>query len=350
MARRRGNSTHEMAKRRGRGIASTAAAGGVALLVAGCGSNGQSTLNPHSKPADQITTLWWAMMVAAWIVLGGTVVLLVISWIRRRREGLPILGQSERGSTGMVIGFGVVVPVACLMVLFGFANFEVGKITGAPARGSTTMRLQVVGHQWFWQFRYGGSHAVIANEVHIPVNTRIDAAVTTDDVIHSFWVPELNRKIDAVPGRVNRILLYADKPGVYRGQCAEFCGLQHANMSLRVYAEPLDRFRSWLAAQEKPAAPPTDPAAVAGERTFLANACASCHTIRGTSAQGRIGPDLTHLASRQTLAGLTIPNDPAHLLAWISDPQHIKPGVKMPGLGLSAKDFRDIAKYLEGLR
>jgi cytochrome c oxidase subunit 2 len=172
----------------------------------------------------------------------------------------------------------------------------------------------------------------------------------TADVIHSFWVPELNRKIDMIPGHPNRILLYADQAGTYRGQCAEFCGLQHAHMALEVVAEPAARFRAWLRAQSAPAATPRSPAQRAGERVFLTNQCASCHTIRGTPARGQVGPDLTHLASRTTLAALTIPNRPGYLAGWVLDPQHVKPGAEMPGLNLSGPDFQALLAYLESLR
>jgi cytochrome c oxidase subunit 2 len=191
---------------------------------------------------------------------------------------------------------------------------------------------------------------VTANEIHIPARTRVQVVATTDDVIHSFWVPQLNRKIDMIPGQANRVLLYANQPGVYRGQCAEFCGLQHAHMAMRVFAQPPKAYHAWLAGQEEPAARPATAEQRRGERVFLGNACASCHTIRGTTARGTIGPDLTHVASRDTLAAVTIPNTPRQLQRWIENPQHIKPGNKMPALDLSEADFRAIRAYLDHLR
>ena len=329
---------------------SSALAAILVLTLTGCGSNGQSTLDPHSKQAGQITNLWWGMAAAAAVVMLGACLMLGVAWRRRRRTGLPIIGENESANTRLVVVFGIVIPIVSVVVLFGVANFGVAQVTDAPAKGTTKLTLDVVGHQWFWQFRYHGSKAVIANELHIPVGVAIDARVRTADVIHSFWVPELNRKVDAIPGRTNQVEIYADRPGVYRGQCAEFCGLQHAHMSFAVYAQPPDQFRAWLAAQEADAQRPASGEAITGARTFAANACASCHTIRGTSARGRLGPDLTHLASRQTIGALAVPNDPAHLLEWISDPQHLKPGVKMPGLDLTNAQFRAIAAYLETLK
>jgi cytochrome c oxidase subunit 2 len=208
----------------------------------------------------------------------------------------------------------------------------------------------VIGHQWFWEVRYPGTTAVTANEIHIPVKTVVNVAVRSADVIHSFWVPELNKKVDVLPGRDNHLELYADEPGVYRGQCAEFCGAQHAHMAMAVYADPPDKFKAWLANMEKPLAQPASQDARAGQQVFLSHQCASCHTIRGTSAKGRIGPDLTHLQTRNTLAALTIPNRKGYLGGWVLDPQHIKPGNKMPGLNLSGPDFQRLLTFLEGLK
>ena len=320
-----------------------------ALLLAGCGGR-QSTLRPESDQTRKIAHLWWGMLAASGVVFAGALVMLAIAYRRRKREGLPVIGRNEAASSGLVIAFGIVVPAVALIVLFWIANVGVLKATSAPKLGSTSMTIEVVGRQWFWDVRYPGTSAVTANEIHIPVRTRVNVVATTDDVIHSFWVPELNRKIDTVPGHVNRVLLWADKPGVYRGQCAEFCGLQHTNMGLAVYADPPARFRAWLANMSRPAAVPATAAERAGRAYFLSEQCASCHTIAGTQAQGRIGPNLTHLASRSTLAALTIPNDPSHLSAWVHDPQQVKPGNKMPGLQLGAPRLQAIVAYLESLR
>lgn len=246
--------------------------------------------------------------------------------------------------------FGMFLPLVALVVVFIVANFSVASVTGAPDPGSTAMTIVVTGNQWFWDVRYPGtSGAVTANEIHIPVRTRVNTVLRTDDVIHSFWMPQLNRKADMIPGHPNRILLYADRPGVYRGQCAEFCGLQHANMAMTVVAEPRARFRAWLANMARPRPAPAGPKQRRGEQVFLAQRCSSCHTIRGTRARGTIGPDLTHLATRSTLAAQTVPNTAPWLARWISDPQRIKPGTKMPALDLSAAEVRSLVAYLRGL-
>jgi cytochrome c oxidase subunit 2 len=249
-----------------------------------------------------------------------------------------------------VVVFGIAIPVVILVALFGVSDVYLVKQTAPPNPKSTAMTIDVIGHQWWWQVRYSGTDAVTANEIHIPLRTRVNVVATTADVIHSFWVPQLARKIDEVPGRQNRILLYADRPGSYRGQCAEFCGLQHANMALYVVAQPMPAFKAWLANMSRPAPKPSG-AASAGERLFMADQCASCHTIRGTAASyGTVGPDLTHLATRSTLAAATIPNTPAELERWILNPQSIKPGDRMPDLGLSHRDASAIVAYLDSLR
>ena len=338
-----------MRSRACRTVAFAAAPAALALLAAGCGED-QSTLDPKSSQAHDIATLWWWMLGAAGVVFLGTVVMLGYGWVRRRKEGLPIFGEDEGLNRGLVVAFGIVIPIGVLVPLFIVANLVVLPDTAAPDPRSTRMTIEVIGHQWFWEVRYPGTKAITANEIHIPAGERVNVIATTADVIHSLWVPQLNRKIDMIPGRRNRIVFDASKPGVYRGQCAEFCGLQHAHMSMKVFADPPDEFRRWLAnmAADRPA--PQSESERRGEQVFLANACASCHTIRGTSAKGTVGPDLTHLASRTTLAALTIPNTTGNLAGWILDPQHVKPGNKMPAIALKDRDVRDLLAYLESLR
>ena len=328
----------------------TTALAALALILAGCSDNGQSSLDPRSRPARDISTLWWGMLVAGAVVFLGAVGLILFAWLRRSRAGVPLIGQREGFNLGMVVLFGIGIPIVTLVALFVIANFVVMPHTDAPRAATTRMTVRVTGRQWFWSVSYPGTGAVTANEIHIPARTRVDLIAQTADVIHSFWVPELNRKIDMIPGRRNRILLYADRPGRYRGQCAEYCGLQHTHMGLYVYADSPARFRAWLAGQARPRRAPATPAQRRGERVFETSQCASCHTIRGTPAQGDIGPDLTHVASRTTLAAVTIPNNPRELESWITDPQHAKPGNRMPGLDLSRPAVGALVSYLESLR
>jgi cytochrome c oxidase subunit 2 len=276
--------------------------------------------------------------------------MLALGWHRRRTAGLPVVGENEGVNQRLVVTFGIAIPIVILVTLFLVANVAVIGATAAPKPGSTKLTVSVIAHDWWWEIRYPGHAAVTANEIHIPARTRVDVIGTTADVIHSLWVPELNRKIDLIPGRANRELMYADHPGVYRGQCAEFCSLQHAHMSLYVVADDPARFASWLRAQSAPATAAVSGDAARGRSLFMSTTCASCHAIRGTSARGGIGPDLTHVAGRTSLAALAIDNSAAGLLEWISDPQHVKPGAKMPALDLPPADFRAIAAYLRSLR
>jgi cytochrome c oxidase subunit 2 len=290
------------------------------------------------------------MLAAAAVVFLGAVIMLSIAVVRRKGEGLPIVGDRPDVSMKLVVTFGIVIPVVSLIALFLIADIGVMNVTSAPSAGSTTMTVDVTGHQWYWEIRYPGTTAVTANEIHIPVHTRVNLVGRSADVIHSFWVPELNRKIDLVPGQTNRVLLSADKTGVYRGQCAEFCGLQHAHMAFSVFVDTPQRFRAWLANEAQNARRPTGPDAIAGSHLFQTSQCSSCHQIRGTAANGQIGPDLTHGGSRTTLAGYVLDNTPPEMRKWIENPQHFKPGAKMPDLGLSAQEVRQLTAYLESLR
>jgi cytochrome c oxidase subunit 2 len=321
-----------------------------ALVLTGCGGE-QSPLAPRSGPSHKIADLWWGMLAASGVVFFGAVLLLTIAWLRRR-PGLPLLGEREPLNNGLVIGFGIVIPVAALVTLFAVSDVWITRDPDveAPKASTTRLTVDVIGHQWFWEVRYPGTAAITANEIHIPARTRVQVVGTTADVIHSFWVPQLNRKIDLIPGERHRVLLYADRPGRYRGQCAEFCGLQHANMALYVFADPPARFQAWLAGLQRRAAPPAAAIPRRGQQVFMASGCGSCHAIAGTQAQGRVGPDLSHVASRTTLAALTIPNRPGQLARWIHDPQGVKPGNRMPGFDLPAPDLRALVAYLETLR
>jgi cytochrome c oxidase subunit 2 len=322
-------------------------------VLAGCGGS-QSTLNPHSHPATDIANLFWVMMAVAFGGLALITGLLVFAWARRGRRGVggdaddPHPG--EKPSWFVVIGMGVVFPLMVIVALFIVGNGVIISVTEAPSVSSTAMTVDAIGHQWWWEFRYPGTRAVTADEMHIPVGTRVNLVATTDDVIHSFWVPSLNRKIDTIPGQQNRILLYSNKVGVFRGDCAEFCGLQHAHMGMLVFVQPKARFQAWLRKQSAPAAAPTTAAARRGQQVFLSAGCASCHAIRGTPARGFVGPDLTHLASRTTLAGLTIPDTRSYLARWIADSQHFKPGNEMPDFELRGSRLQSLVAYLEGLK
>jgi cytochrome c oxidase subunit 2 len=325
----------------------------VVLPLSGCGEK-QNSLAPKSHQARDIASLFWWMMGGAWLGLALVVALLLWSWKRRNRRGL---GNDTEGSKPgeqqgwyVVLGLGIAMPVIVIAALFVVSDLFVIKTTQAPAATATRLTVEVIGHQWWWEIRYPGTKAVTANELHIPARTPVRVQVRTADVIHSFWVPQLNRKVDAIPGRTNVIELDADTPGVYRGACAEFCGLQHAHMALYVFAQPAPAFRQWLARESRPRAKPAGGLAAQGEQVFLNGACSSCHAIRGTDASGETGPDLTHVASRTTLAAVTIPNGDADLRDWITDSQHVKPGNQMPDIRLPGSQLDAVVAYLEGLK
>jgi cytochrome c oxidase subunit 2 len=315
------------------------------LVTAGCGSP-QNTLSPHSKAARSIASLWWNMLIGSALAFGIVVLILAGAWVRRNRPGFPGVRDGDRAALGVVLTFGLAIPIVVLSTLFLVSNIFLIRDTSVPTASAAPadrpkLTIRVIGHQFWWEVRYPGTPAVTANEIHIPARTPVQVLVYTDDVIHSFWVPELNRKIDMIPDQTNSVLLYADKVGRYRGQCAEFCGLQHAHMGFYVFADPPAQFRAWLARESQPATQAT--------QVFQVR-CSSCHAIRGTPATSNVGPDLTHLASRTSLAGLTIPNTPERLREWIRDPQQFKPGNQMPALGLTSAEIAQLVAYLEKLR
>ena len=316
------------------------------LVASGCNSN-QSVTNPATTPASDIATLWWAMFAGAMVIFAVVLGLLVLAFVRRGRPGSD---GDDRTPYKVILGGGLAAPIVVLSILFVFV-IRVMPAVSAPPPGSTRLTVEVIGHQWFWEARYPGTAAVTANEIHIPANTPVNMVARTADVIHSFWVPRLNRKIDMIPGRTNRIEFDAPQTGVYPGQCSEFCGLEHADMGLEVIVQKPAVFHRWLANEARPARTPTSPQQLEGRQLFLTASCADCHTIRGTPAGGRAGPDLTHVGSRQTLAALTLPNTPSSLYNWISNPQLYKPGARMPGFaGLPAPERRALVAYLESLR
>ncbi|HEY6961068.1 MAG TPA: cytochrome c oxidase subunit II [Gaiellaceae bacterium] len=314
---------------------------GLVVLLAGCGGN-ENTLDPHSRAEGKITQIFWVVFGFSAFGFGVVVFLLFLGWWRRSKETLPF-GGGEKAATGLVVGAGVALPIVLLVALFVYADLFAMKATGAPPRGSAQLTIDVTGHQFWWEVRYEGTSAVTANEIHVPTNTRVAIVTHTADVIHSFWIPELNRKMDMIPGQSNRVLIDATKPGVYAGHCAEFCGLQHAHMVVLVFAQPRAAFDRWLARESKPVSgsPPPE---------FTTKGCADCHQVRGTQAKGHVGPDLTHFASRTTLGAARLTNTRTNVAEWLRDPQGVKPGNKMPDLGLSNADVQTLTSYLESLR
>jgi cytochrome c oxidase subunit 2 len=326
-----------------------------AVLLGACrGATYQSVLEPKGPVAGHVHGLWrFALVVAAAVYAVTIGALLWALWrgARRRRAGLPPDVVDERGMTRGVT-LATAATVAILMTFLVYDLLVGRSISGSPIRDPLTIEL--TGHQWWWEVTYSGpsprDRFTTANEIHVPVGRPVVFVLNAEDVIHSFWVPNLSGKRDLIPGRATSVWFQADTPGVYRGQCAEFCGLQHAKMALFVVAEPTAQYRQWAEASMAQAPPPSDPAAIRGQQVFMKSSCALCHNIEGTLAGSRAGPDLTHLASRRTIAAGTLRNTRGNLAGWIVDPQRIKPGANMPPNALAPDDLEALLTYLQSLR
>jgi cytochrome c oxidase subunit 2 len=316
----------------------------------------QSALDPAGPQAARIEDLWWVYFWVCAAVFVLVFLALVTAVFHGRRgegdptdPGAPHPPESERRLTRTVAS-AVAVTVA---VLTGLLVATVAASRTASSLPGDPLTLELTGQQWWWQVRYEdptpSRRVTTANEIHIPVGRPVRVKTRSTDVIHSFWVPNLHGKLDLIPNRPSEIWIQADRPGVYRGQCAEFCGYQHANMALLVVAEPPEAFRAWYEAQLQTARPPASALQRRGKAVFESLPCPLCHTIAGTQAAGKTAPDLTHLASRRTLAAGTLPNTRGHLGGWILDPQTVKPGNKMPAVSLKSDDLQALLAYLESL-
>jgi cytochrome c oxidase subunit 2 len=326
------------------------ASAGAALLVA-CYER-QSVIHPAGPQSNRIATHWWLMLgIAALVYLIAVAFLLLAAFRRRPADDSQNEATVQRSLT-LAVAIGTVTTVVILFV-FLVTDFTTGRAlaAGPPAPPLT---IEITGYQWWWKVLYPDSvpsrSVQTANEIHIPVGRPVVIRGSAPDVIHSFWVPNLHGKKDLIPGKKTTTWFQADTPGVYRGQCAEFCGHQHAKMAMFVVAEAPAQFAAWLDRQRQPAPEPADPLARKGREVFLAGPCAMCHNITGTSATGQVAPDLTHIASRLTIAAGTLPNTRRNLATWILDPQRIKPGTKMPPTELAPADLQALLTYLESLR
>jgi len=325
---------------------------GVIALSAGCGAVGwewdtkMTTVIPKSDFGRMTHDIF---MLISWWTLGIFIVveaaLVYACWRFRDRPGAPIPKQVH-GHTVLEVSW--TIAFAAILVIIAVPTVRViFKTQEAPA--ATDLRVDVVGRQWWWEFRYPGQGVVTANEAHIPVGQTVAFYLHGPDVIHSFWVPRLGGKRDVVPGRVNRITLTPEVPGEYIGQCAEYCGMSHANMRFRVIVHAKGDWEKWVAAQKAPPVESTDELAQKGKELFSQSACMGCHTITGVSA-GILGPNLTHFGSRKTLASASMLSTPENLAKWIENPAHLKPGVLMPNLGMREEQSKALAAYLLSLK
>jgi cytochrome c oxidase subunit 2 len=311
-----------------------------------------SYFQTHGPAGDPVTVLGWGLGIVSIIVLVIVSVLLLWGILRARalpaRAGQLAVASDTGGMKWIYVGVGVssVVLVACAAW-----TMTTLAAVGMPARAGD-ITLQVTASQWWWKVRYAAPVAAdtfdTANELHIPVGRPVRVELTSVDVIHSFWIPQLAGKMDVIPGKTNVMWMQAQQPGVYRGQCGEFCGAQHAHMAMSVVADDPPTFAAWRQNQLHAAAAPATPVAANGEKVFVSY-CAACHAVRGTDAGGIFGPDLTHLMTRRTLAAGLLPNTTANLEAWISNPQSLKPGTRMPAPAVSPAQLQAVVAYLQTL-
>jgi cytochrome c oxidase subunit 2 len=330
-------------------------ASAAALTLVGC-QDWQSSLDPHGPAAESIAALFWVFTIVSTVVWLLVMAALGLALLRRRVDAVAVLDPlvtdpaQDRRARNIIAG-AIGATAVILLVLTGL-SYSAQKALTAPREDELV--IKVTGNQWWWDVRYEDPQPsrtfTTANEIHIPVGRPVRLKLESIDVIHSFWVPNLAGKVDLVPGRQNELRLSASRPGVYRGQCAEFCGYQHAHMGIFLIAEPDADFEAWRDRQLAAAEPPSDSERQKGIAVFLSQACVMCHTIRGTSAGGRTGPDLTHVGSRRSIAAGTLPMNRGALAAWIVDPQAIKPGTKMPSSDLNADQVNALVSYLEGLK
>jgi cytochrome c oxidase subunit 2 len=328
--------------------------GPLLLPLAGCGI--QSTLHTEGPAAERIASMQWLLIILFLVVT--FIMWALIAWAVSKKPGTlaehaPI--DIGGGQTWITIG-GMLIPLTILFVIFvlGLNLLESFPIAD-PSHSNTKPDILIIGHQWWWEVHYLNKQTNLqvttANEIHIPANKPVTLELKSQDVIHSFWVPSLHGKVDLIPGHPNFVRIEAAHIGTFKGQCAEYCGAQHANMHLLVVAQAPAEYQAWLEQQRKPAALPTGEEAIRGEQVFLSGPCILCHTVRGTLAGGRVAPDLTHIGSRRMIAANSFPNNNAYLEAWVTHAQSLKPGAQMPDLTeFNGEQLRDLVAYLRQLQ
>jgi cytochrome c oxidase subunit 2 len=346
----------------------------MAVVVGGCASDDptnlesivegdfpQNSLNPAGPQARQIDDLFWLVFWIATVVFVLVMVVLIYSIVRyRHREGRDRPVKQVHGNTRLEIVW-TIIPAVVLAAIAVPTLATIFDLRSEPALDENALQVEVIGHQWWWEFRYPEYGFSTANEMHIPTGRPVYLSITSVDVIHSFWIPQLNGKRDAVPGRVAHLTIQADDPGVYLGQCAEFCGLAHADMRQRVFAHQEADFEAWAVAQAQPAVIPTEGLAAEGWETFR-TVCSACHAIDGTEATTQLAPNLTHFASRTSFGGATFDNTEEHLRAWLRNPSDLKPMrpdrndlaagriLGMPDFGLTEDQIDGLLALLESLK
>jgi len=322
------------------------------LVLAGCGnSSSPDMLDPKGSEAKHIAGVWWLMFGLAagvYLIVGGLIVHAILRGRRRARseDASVDAPDSPRFDDRMITYGGVVVP---LVILFVLAVVTVRTTDAVRKPAANALRIDVVGKRWWWAVTYPAIPFTTANDIHLPAGRPIEIRLTSDNVIHSFWVPQLAGKVDTIPGQTNVLRFSAQKPGTYRGECAEFCGIQHAHMGFVVVVQTEGDFQRWVAEHQKPPLEPASELADEGQIAFQTLPCAGCHTVAGTSAQGDLGPALTDLGERPYLGAGAATNTPSQLSQWIRDAPSLKPGVLMPRITMTDAQARAIVAYLESL-
>ncbi len=324
------------------------------VFLSGCASEAPTWFLPASTNATLITNLAIAVFIIAALVFVVVETMLVISVVRFSRKKIAGEPAQIEGNTRFEIAW-TAAPAIVLLIVFilSLQTLQSVAYTPAPDPSGTpsgnALHLRVVGHQWWWEFDYPELNITTADELHVPVNTVVNFDLESADVIHSFWVPQLAGKTDVIPGHINHTWFKADQVGTFHGQCAEFCGEEHALMQFRVVVDTAEQFKTWVAEQQAP--PPTMSGdAATGEQLFMTGACVGCHTVNNTKAQGKVGPNLTHLASRTYFAGDVFAVNSTNLTRWLSDPPAMKPGTIMPNLHLPQRNIEAIVAYLLSLK
>jgi cytochrome c oxidase subunit II len=328
------------------------------LFFPSCGNHDQSALDAAGTQAGRLGSLWWIFFVVTAAVYVIVITPLIVAFFRVRRadsntepEIRPDAAREKK--VGKIIKGAVAVTVLTMFALM-VTSFRIGRSIDTLSQAPEPLSIKVTGQQWWWQVEYEdpipSNIVTTANEIHIPVGRPIKIELVSHDVIHSFWVPNLHGKKDLIPNYPTTIYFQADKPGVYWGQCAEYCGYEHAKMRFVVTAESPEEFQAWLAASSQPSTVPSTDSQKLGQQIFMTSVCAQCHTINGTNASGRVGPNLTHVASRPYVAAGTLQNTREHLMNWVTDPQAIKPGTRMPMNTYSQDDLNALIDYLQSLK
>jgi cytochrome c oxidase subunit 2 len=321
--------------------------------AAGCASSPSifRTAGPEAESIARLGWLFTIVAVAVTLIVAGVLIAALYRPRSDRTAAVKPANDHEGAARWIVVG-GVALPSVILVVCFVCTLLTQSAISRPPA--PVEIYVRVIAHRWWWEMRYAGAGpdqaVVTANELHVPAGRPVRIELISNDVIHSFWVPALAGKTDVIPGQNNSMWLEADRPGTYVGECAEYCGVQHAHMGFVVVADEPSDYAAWLARQRSSAPTPSDLVGAAGLAVFHRSACVTCHAIRGTGMDARVGPDLSHLASRQALAAGTLPNTRGNLAGWVVNAQRLKPGSRMPDVPLGGRDLQALIAYLETLR